>query len=148
MDNLAQQRDIRAARICAKITPMSQKYHNQIEVAAEAFYIEEQSEPETDRFVFAYIITINNTGKAPARLTHRHWHITDANGKVEEVHGEGVIGKQPYLKPGESFQYSSGTILKTPVGAMQGYYDMACDDGSHFKATVEPFTLSVPGSLN
>ncbi len=128
--------------------PMNTKYHKQIEVAAKAFYIEDQSEPEADRFVFAYTITINNTGRAPARLTHRHWHITDANGKVEEVHGKGVIGKQPYLKPGEMFQYSSGAIIETPVGAMQGYYDMLCDDGSHFRATIEPFTLSVPGSLN
>ncbi len=127
---------------------MNIKHHNQIDVDAEAFYIEDQSEPDENRFVFAYTITISNTGAESARLTHRHWHITDANGKVEEVHGEGVIGKQPYLKPGESFQYSSGAILETPVGAMEGYYDMATDDGNHFKATINPFTLSVPGSLH
>jgi ApaG protein len=127
---------------------MGKKYHNPIEIVARASYLEEQSEPEADRYVFAYTITISNTGKTPARLTHRHWHITDANGRVEEVHGEGVIGKQPQIKPGESFQYSSGTILETPVGAMQGYYDMTGDDGGSFKATIRPFTLSVPGSLH
>lgn len=127
---------------------MEEKYPKQIDVAAEAFYIADQSEPEANRYVFAYTITISNIGEASARLTHRYWHITDANGKTEEVHGEGVIGKQPYLKPGDSFEYSSGTIIETPVGAMQGYYDMACDDGTHFKATINPFTLSVPGSLN
>ena len=127
---------------------MNENYDKQVDVNAEAFYIPDQSEPEANRYVFAYTITISNSGSASARLTHRHWHITDANGKVEEVHGEGVIGKQPYLKPGDSFQYSSGTIIETPVGAMQGYYDMACDDGSHFQARINPFTLSVPGSLN
>ncbi len=127
---------------------MNEKNHNQIDVTAETFYIADQSEPESNRYVFAYTITISNTGEASARLTHRHWHITDANGKTEDVHGEGVIGKQPHLKPGDRFEYSSGTIIETPVGAMQGYYDMACDDGSHFKATINPFTLSVPGSLN
>ena len=127
---------------------MNIKLDKHIEVAAEAFYVENQSAPEDNRYVFAYTITISNTGEKSAQLTHRHWHITDANGKVEEVHGEGVIGKQPYLKPGESFQYSSGAILETPVGAMQGYYDMTGDDGSQFKATINPFTLSVPGSLH
>lgn len=127
---------------------MRKTYHTQVDVSAKTFYIEEQSEPEAGRFVFAYTITINNSGDVAARLTHRHWHITDANGSVEEVHGEGVIGKQPYLKPGETFQYSSGAVIKTPVGAMQGYYDMLCDDGSHFRATINPFTLSVPGTLN
>ena len=127
---------------------MDIKLDKHIEVAAEAFYVENQSAPEDNRYVFAYTITISNTGEKSAKLTHRHWHITDANGKVEEVHGEGVIGKQPYLKPGESFQYSSGAILETPVGAMQGYYDMTSDDGSRFKATINPFTLSVPGSLH
>ena len=127
---------------------MENKQQNQVKVAAEVFYIDEQSEPQVNRFVFAYKITIHNNGTEAAKLTHRHWHITDANGKEEEVHGEGVIGKQPYLKPGESFEYSSGTILETPVGAMQGYYDMTSDDGSQFKADIAPFTLFVPGSLH
>lgn len=108
---------------------MENKSQNQINVTAKATYVDAQSAPETNRFVFAYKITIYNSGTEAAKLTHRHWHITDANGKEEKVHGEGVIGKQPYLKPGESFEYSSGAILETPVGAMQGYYDMTSDDG-------------------
>ncbi len=127
---------------------MENKSQNQINVTAKATYIDAQSAPEANRFVFAYTITVQNIGCQAARLTHRHWHITDANGKEEEVHGEGVIGKQPYLKPGESFEYSSGTILETPVGAMQGYYDMTSDDGSQFKANIAPFSLFVPGSLH
>ena len=127
---------------------MENKTQNQVNVTAEVSYIDAQSAPEANRFVFAYKITIQNNGSEAAKLTHRHWHITDANGKEEEVDGEGVIGKQPYLKPGESFEYSSGTILETPVGAMQGYYDMTSDDGSQFKADVAPFTLAVPGSLH
>jgi len=127
---------------------MENKSQNQVKVTAVASYIDAQSAPEANRFVFAYTITVKNNGSEAAKLTHRHWHITDANGKEEEVHGEGVIGKQPYLKPGESFEYSSGTILETPVGAMQGYYDMTSDDGSQFKANIAPFTLSVPGSLH
>ena len=118
---------------------MSSESNNKIEVNAKATYLGEQSEPEANRYVFAYTITINNIGKNSARLRSRHWHITDANGKQEEVHGEGVIGKQPYLKPGESFEYSSGTILETPVGAMQGYYDMTSDDGSQFKADIAAY---------
>ncbi len=127
---------------------MKNKTQNQVNITAVASYIDAQSAPEANRFVFAYTITVQNNGSEAAKLTHRHWHITDANGKEEEVHGEGVIGKQPYLKPGESFEYSSGTILETPVGAMQGYYDMTSDDGSQFKADIAPFTLSVPGSLH
>jgi len=127
---------------------MATQQKNQIEVSAEAYYIDEQSEPSADRYVFGYTVTINNTGSNPAQLRSRHWHITDANGDVEEVHGEGVIGKQPYLKPGESFQYSSGAVIKTPVGAMQGHYDMFTDDGEEFKAAIKPFTLAMPGSLH
>ena len=127
---------------------METKHQNNVKVAAQAIYLDEQSEPAAKRFVFAYKISILNLGTEAAKLTHRHWHITDANGKVEEVHGEGVIGEQPYLKPGERFEYSSGAILETPVGAMQGYYDMSSDDGSQFKADIEPFTLAAPGSLH
>ena len=127
---------------------MSDKPNNRIEVNAKATYIDEQSEPEANRYVFAYTITINNVGKNPARLRSRHWHITDANGKVEEVHGDGVIGKQPLLQPGESFEYSSGAIIETPVGAMQGHYDMFTDEGEKFTAQIKPFTLAIPGSIH
>jgi ApaG protein len=111
-------------------------------------YIDDQSEPDADRYVFAYTITISNNGAVPATLMSRHWIITDANGKVQEVSGEGVVGEQPYLQPGERFRYSSGAILETPVGAMHGLYRMETDTGSSFDAPIEPFTLAVPGLLH
>ena len=111
-------------------------------------YVDEQSEPDSGRFVFAYTITITNDGEIPARLTSRHWIITDANGKVQEVNGDGVVGEQPHLKPGEQYRYSSGAVLETPVGAMQGLYRMEADDGARFDAPIAPFTLAVPGMLH
>lgn len=111
-------------------------------------YIDEQSEPESDRYVFAYTITIVNNGDVAARLISRHWIITDANGKVQEVSGDGVVGEQPHLEPGEEFRYSSGTVLETPVGAMQGLYRMEADNGVNFDAPIAPFTLAVPGMLH
>jgi len=111
-------------------------------------YIDDQSEPDADRYVFAYTITIANNGEVPATLMSRHWIITDANGKVQEVTGDGVVGEQPYLQPGERFRYSSGAVLETPVGAMQGLYRMETDTGSTFDAPIEPFTLAVPGLLH
>jgi ApaG protein len=111
-------------------------------------YIDDQSEPDADRYVFAYTITISNNGEVPATLMSRHWIITDANGKIQEVNGDGVVGEQPYLQPGERFRYSSGAVLETPVGAMQGMYRMETDTGSSFDAPIEPFTLAVPGLLH
>lgn len=111
-------------------------------------YISEQSEPSADRYVFAYTITITNNGNVPARLISRHWVITDANGKVQEVSGDGVVGEQPYLNPGEEFRYSSGAVLETPVGAMQGLYRMEAENGVNFDAPIAPFTLAVPGVLH
>ena len=111
-------------------------------------YVDEQSEPASDRYVFAYTITITNNGDVPARLISRHWIITDANGKVQEVSGDGVVGEQPYLNPGEEFRYSSGAVLETPVGAMQGLYRMEADNGVNFDAPIAPFTLAVPGVLH
>ena len=111
-------------------------------------YISEQSEPSSDRYVFAYTITITNNGNVPARLISRHWVITDANGKVQEVSGDGVVGEQPYLNPGEEFRYSSGAVLETPVGAMQGLYRMEAENGVNFDAPIAPFTLAVPGVLH
>ncbi|MGI9271628.1 MAG: Co2+/Mg2+ efflux protein ApaG [Woeseiaceae bacterium] len=111
-------------------------------------YIDDQSEPESDRYVFAYTITIANNGEVPARLISRHWIITDANGKVQEVTGDGVVGEQPHLNPGEEFRYSSGAVLETPVGAMQGLYRMEADNGANFDAPIAPFTLAVPGVLH
>ncbi|ANO51942.1 Co2+/Mg2+ efflux protein ApaG [Woeseia oceani] len=117
-----------------------------VEVATD--YVDEQSEPDIGRYVFAYTITIANKGGVAARLLSRHWVITDANGKVQEVNGDGVVGEQPHLNPGESFRYSSGAVLETPVGAMQGRYRMKADNGTDFYAPIPPFTLAVPGVLH
>lgn len=119
-----------------------------IRVRVVTDYIDEQSQPEADRYVFGYTITISNDGDVPARLISRHWVITDANGKVQEVSGDGVVGEQPHLKPGEEFRYSSGAVLETPVGAMQGLYRMKTDNGMNFDAPIPPFTLAVPGLLH
>ncbi|MEI6414843.1 MAG: Co2+/Mg2+ efflux protein ApaG [Pseudomonadota bacterium] len=121
-------------------------YH--IRVLVQTDYIETQSNPEEDRYVFAYTITIQNTGQLSARLIDRHWIITNADGKVQEVRGAGVVGEQPYLRPGEQFRYTSGTILGTPVGSMQGSYGMIGDDGTRFAAEIAPFSLSRPRFLH
>ena len=121
---------------------------NRIAVNVDTRYLEDQSDPGESRYVFAYTITIRNEGQVPARLLTRHWVITDANGKVKEVRGEGVVGEQPYLLPGQGFRYSSGAVLETPVGAMQGSYQMLADDGAHFDAPIAPFTLAMPGLLH
>ena len=121
-------------------------YEIRIEVATN--YVVDQSEPDVGRYVFAYTITIENLGDLPARLLSRHWVITDANGKVQEVSGDGVVGEQPHLNPGESFRYSSGAVLETPVGAMQGSYRMEAENGTSFDAPIPPFTLAVPGVLH
>jgi ApaG protein len=119
-----------------------------IEVEVDARYVAEQSKPETNRFVFAYEITLRNLGMMPARLQTRHWVITDANGKVEEVRGEGVVGEQPRLQPGESYSYTSGAILETQVGTMHGTYLFHADDGTDFEAPIPEFVLSVPRTLH
>jgi ApaG protein len=121
---------------------------NKIIVEALPLFIEEQSSPAEDRYVFAYTITITNAGEIPAKLLHRHWLITDSNGKIQEVRGDGVIGEHPYLKPGESFRYTSGAMIATPVGTMQGDYTMLSDDGADFRADVPRFTLSIPRTLH
>ncbi len=120
----------------------------EISIEVATAYVDEQSEPEVDRYVFAYTITISNRGSIPAQLLSRHWVITDANGKIQEVSGDGVVGEQPHLKPGEKFRYSSGTILETPVGSMHGCYRMQTDNGTDFDAPIAPFTLAVPGVLH
>ena len=136
---------------------------HKIRVEVDTSYLEEQSDPKERRFVFSYTITIRNEGSVPARLLTRHWIITDSNGKVQEVRGEGVVGEQPYLKPGQKFRYSSGTVLETladaaaaapvadletPVGAMEGSYQMVADDGEQFDAPIAAFRLAMPGLLH
>lgn len=121
---------------------------NNIIVEASPHYIESQSSPDDERYVFSYTITITNAGNTPAKLLSRHWLITDSNGKIQEVEGKGVIGEQPYLKPGESFRYSSGAMIETPIGIMQGKYTMQSDTGEKFKATIPKFTLSIPRTIH
>jgi ApaG protein len=121
---------------------------HKIRVDVSTSYIEDQSRPDEGRFVFAYTITIHNEGTIAAQLLTRHWIITDANGKVQEVRGEGVVGEQPHLQPGQGFRYSSGAVIETPVGAMQGSYQMLADDGAHFDADIAPFRLAKPGLLH
>ena len=121
-------------------------YQFDIEVATR--FLDEQSAPEEDRYVFASTIHIRNQGKVPARLLGRHWLITDGNGKVREVVGEGVVGEQPWLRPGEGFEYTSGAVLETDIGTMRGSYDVLADDGTRFAAPIPPFTLSIPRTLH
>ncbi len=121
---------------------------NNIQVDVETRYIEEQSKPEQNYYVFAYTITIQNKGSQAAQLLTRHWVITDSNQKVQEVRGDGVVGEQPHLKPGEQFVYTSGTMLETSVGTMRGSYQMLADDGSRFDAEIDEFVLSTPRVLH
>ncbi len=121
---------------------------NRIIVNAEPRYIEDQSSPENDRYVFSYTISIENRGQITATLLSRHWLITDANGNVQEVTGEGVIGKQPSIRPGETFRYTSGAVVDTPVAVMQGQYLMENSDGEQFKTPIPKFTLSIPRVLH
>ena len=121
---------------------------HRISIDVETTYLDDQSEPREQRYVFAYTITIRNEGEVPAKLLTRHWIITDANGRVQEVRGDGVVGEQPYLKPGQGFRYSSGAVLETPVGTMQGSYQMIDDDGAQFDAPIPAFRLAKPGMLH
>ena len=120
----------------------------EVTVSSQTQYVPEQSDETSDRFVFAYTITIRNTGTIPAQLISRHWIITDARNQMQEVRGLGVIGAQPLLKPGESFEYTSGTAIATPVGTMRGSYQMVAEDGTQFDAPIPEFALSVPRVLH
>ena len=119
-----------------------------IRVTVTSRYLPEQSHPQGRRYVWAYTVQVANEGDRPAKLRSRHWIITDANGKVDEVKGPGVVGEQPHLEPGERFQYTSGCILQTPRGTMHGSYQMVRDDGVGFDAEIAPFTLTMPVDLN
>jgi ApaG protein len=119
-----------------------------IKVSVRAVYVPEQSSPRSHRYVFAYTVKIANEGETPAQLRSRHWIITDGEGRVEEVKGPGVVGQQPYLNPGDQFEYTSGCVLTTPRGEMRGTYQMHRPDGREFEATIAPFSLALPYSLN
>ncbi|MBL8404568.1 MAG: Co2+/Mg2+ efflux protein ApaG [Dechloromonas sp.] len=119
-----------------------------IEVHPIPQFIPDQSDPENDRYLFAYTITIRNVGQVPAQLVSRHWIITDANNHVQEVRGLGVVGQQPLLQPGESYQYTSGSSLTTPIGTMKGSYQMVAEDGTHFEAEIPEFVLAIPRALH
>ncbi len=123
-----------------------EKYN--IRVTVDTVYVEEQSDPDTDRYVFAYTITIENSGSITAQLLNRHWIITDASGQVQEVKGEGVVGEQPILPPGGAFRYTSAAMIETPVGSMTGSYEMVADDGVRFDAEIPAFNLSAPNLLH
>ena len=120
----------------------------QIQVNVKTQYLDEQSDPEQSRFVFAYTVTINNNGTLAAQLLSRHWLITDGNQKTQEVIGEGVVGEKPLIQPGDSFEYTSGTVINTQVGSMHGNYQMIGSDGHLFNAVIEPFTLALPHALH
>jgi ApaG protein len=117
-------------------------------VSVKTRYLPEQSEPERSHYVFAYTITIRNTGQVAAQLISRHWVIVDANNRMEEVRGLGVVGHQPLLKPSEQFEYTSGTVLPTPQGSMRGEYFCVTEDGAQFEAPIPEFVLSLPRTLH
>ena len=127
---------------------MAQEKRLEISVSAATRYLEDESDEDAGRYVFAYTITIRNVGSVAAQLISRHWIITDAEGKVQEVRGLGVVGAQPVLRPGESHEYTSGTALATAVGTMRGSYQMVAEDGTRFEAPIPEFTLSVPRVLH
>jgi ApaG protein len=124
----------------------AKKHDIRIEVATD--YLPDQSDPAAERFVFSYTITIINAGNIPAQLISRHWIITDADNRVQEVRGLGVVGNQPLLQPGEQFEYTSGCALNTPVGTMKGSYQMVAEDGTQFDAPIDEFVLSMPRVLH
>ena len=135
---------------CGRVNfaPMESRPAYAVDIEVATRFLDEQSAPEQDRYVFAYTIHIHNRGCVPAQLLSRRWRITDANGKVQEVRGEGVIGQQPHLDPGEDFEYTSGAVLETDLGTMEGSYAMVADDGTRFEVPIPAFTLSVPRTLH
>lgn len=128
--------------------PMSSARIYQISVSSVAQFLPEQSDIESGRYVFSYTITLRNTGNVAAQLISRHWIITDSDQRIQEVRGLGVVGHQPLLQPGETFEYSSGCVIATPVGTMRGSYQMVSEDGTSFDAPIPEFTLSIPRVLH
>jgi len=124
------------------------KQNDDIKIAVNTRYLHEQSEPDARRYAFAYTIEITNCGEQSVTLLNRHWHITDDNNRVEEVRGDGVVGQQPVIHPGQSFHYTSGAIIGTEFGSMHGSYEMLGADGERFQATIPPFLLSLPHTVH
>ena len=135
-------------RSAVTLVRMESSTHYALAIDVATRYLDDQSDPGQDRYVFAYTINIRNRGSVPAQLLRRHWVITDANGKVQEVSGDGVVGEQPRLEPGEGFEYTSGAVLETDLGVMKGTYAMLADDGTQFDAPIPAFTLTVPRTLH
>jgi ApaG protein len=127
---------------------MTENNRYEFSVSPKVTFLADQSDPDKNHYVFAYTITVTNTGSVAAQLVSRHWIITDAENRVQEVKGQGVVGKQPVLKPGESFEYTSGTSIPTAVGTMRGSYRMVAEDGLAFDVPIAPFTLSIPRTLH
>lgn len=132
----------------SNVDMQADQHAGNIQITVETAYINEQSIPDQNRYVFAYTITIKNNGLEAVKLLRRHWLITDANNKLQEVRGDGVVGVQPHLLPGQSFTYTSGAILETPIGCMQGSYQMISDGGTEFDAPIPVFRLSMPMTLH
>ena len=127
---------------------MTENKRYEFTVSPKVTFLADQSDPDKNHFVFAYTITVTNTGSVAAQLVSRHWIITDAEHRVQDVKGQGVVGQQPVLKPGESFEYTSGTSIPTAVGTMRGSYRMVAEDGLAFDVPIAPFTLSIPRTLH
>ena len=127
---------------------MAESKRYEFTVSPKVTFLVDQSDPDKNHYVFAYTLTVTNTGSVAAQLISRHWIITDAEHRVQEVKGQGVVGKQPVLKPGESFEYTSGTSITTSVGTMRGSYHMVAEDGCAFEVPIAPFTLSIPRTLH
>lgn len=127
---------------------MTGKKPYDIDVSVAARFLDEESQPHDGRYVFAYTVTIHNRGSVGARLLARHWVVTDGNGTVREVRGDGVIGEQPWMRPGDDYEYTSGAVLETAVGTMHGSYHMLADDGTRFDAAIPSFVLSIPRVLH
>lgn len=124
------------------------KNRYEMDINVKTHYLEDQSDEENERYAFAYTITITNCGSVAAQLLSRHWVITDSNQKVQEVRGEGVVGEQPFLRPGEAFRYTSGALIDTPIGTMRGSYQMLAEDGKEFDAEIKEFMLAAPRVLH
>ena len=139
--------DLQDPRVSFQIARMTQPLYK-IDVAAESIYLADRSDESASRYAFAYTVTLKNTGTIGAQLISRHWIITDSNGRVQEVRGEGVVGEQPKLEPGATFEYTSSAALETSVGTMRGSYQMLAEDGTRFQAEIPEFTLSIPRVLH